>query len=107
MSFPGHSKGQLTKANASRLGRMGVEVRARKRLESPPEQEMVKIADGVFLGVLQWHAIDGSVRRWRIAQGPRANNLRVAAKGKEVICGWDHLFRQMRRHLSIPRRRLV
>lgn len=80
--------------------------KARKRLESPPDYEPRKLDDGEFLGVLQWQSVDGSVRRWTITQGPRANNIRVIAKGKEVACGWDYLLSSLRKKLAMPKRRL-
>jgi hypothetical protein len=80
--------------------------KAKKRLDTERVPELVKIDDRAPLGVLQWHAIDGTVRRWVIKQGPRANNLRVTAKGKEVITGWDHLLTSLRKHLALPRRQL-
>jgi len=78
--------------------------KARKRMESPPDDRPHKVDDGVFLGVLQWQAVDGTVRRWTIRQGPRANNIRVTAKRKEIVCGWDHLTSSLRKHLSTPKR---
>ena len=78
--------------------------KARKRMESPPDDEPRRIPDGQFLGVLQWHAADGSVRRWTIRQGPRANNIRVTAKGKEVVCGWDKLTASLRKRLAVLKR---
>ena len=80
--------------------------KARKRMESPPDYEPRKLDDGEFLGVLQWQAADGSVRRWTIRQGPRANNIRVTTKGKEVVCGWDKLMASLRKRLAVPKRQL-
>lgn len=37
-------------------------------------------------------------------QGPRANNIRVTAKGREVVCGWDRLTAALRKRLSVPKR---
>jgi hypothetical protein len=62
---------------------------------------------GELLGVLQWHAADGTVRRWAIKQGQRVNGICVCAQGKEVECGWDHLFRSLRKKLSTPKRILT
>lgn len=59
---------------------------------------------GELLGVLQWHAADGTMRRWTIRQGRRMNGIQVAAKGKTTECGWDHLFRTLRKKLSKPKR---
>lgn len=78
--------------------------KARKRMEIAAEPGPVKLRDGEFLGVFQWHDASGQVRRWIIRQGPRANNLRVSSKGREAIAGWDHFFRVLRKHLAAPRR---
>lgn len=73
-------------------------------MEREREPEWVKLDDGQMIGVLQWAAVDGTVRRWCVCQGPRANNLRVRAKGREVITGWDGLLASLRRRLAVPRR---
>lgn len=73
-------------------------------MEQPPDDTPRRVPDGEFLGVLQWHACDGKVRRWTIRQGPRANNVRVIAGGKEIICGWDKLMSSLRKRLSVPKR---
>ena len=80
--------------------------KARKRMESPPDNGLRKLDDGEFLGVIQWQDASGQVRRWTIRQGPRANNIRVTAKGKEVVCGWDYLTASLRKRLAVPKRRL-
>ena len=81
--------------------------KARKRMELPPDDEPRRVPEGQFLGVLQWHAADGTVRRWTIRQGPRANNIKVSAKGKVAVCGWDYLLRKLRRGLAVPKRIFV
>lgn len=73
-------------------------------MEIPPCEEPRRVPAGEHLGVLQWHAADGQVRRWIIRQGERMNGIQVCAQGKIVECGWDHLFRQLRKKLSIPKR---
>jgi hypothetical protein len=73
-------------------------------MEAPRDDEPRRVPEGQFLGVMQWHAADGTVRRWTVRQGPRANNIAVTAKGKTATCGWDYLFRKLRKHLSIPKR---
>lgn len=78
--------------------------KARKRMENLPHQTPSRVPAGVPLGVLQWHAADGKVRRWVIRQGKRANGMQVAAQGKKVECGWDHLFRTLRTKLAQPKR---
>lgn len=104
MRFNGCRKGRFTRENASRLGKLGVEAKARKRMESPPDNEPRKLDDREFLGILQWQDASGQVRRWTIRQGPRANNIRVIAKGKEIVCGWDRLTAFLRKRLSVPKR---
>ena len=49
-------------------------------------------------------AADGTVRRWTIRQGNRANNIQVQAKGRSLVCGWDRFFRGLRKRLSMPLR---
>ncbi len=49
----------------------------------------------------------GTVRRWTIKQGQRMNGIQVSAKGKDIECGWDHLFRSLRKKLSTPKRTLA
>lgn len=73
-------------------------------MESPSEDEPRRVPEGAFLGVLQWHAVDGTVRRWTILQGDRANNIHVHAKGRSIACGWDRFFRGLRKRLSMPLR---
>jgi hypothetical protein len=107
MRISGYRKGRFHKGNASRLGKLGVAARAKKRMESPPNQEPRRVPAGELLGVLQWHAADGTVRRWAIKQGQRVNGICVCAQGKEVECGWDHLFRSLRKKLSTPKRILT
>lgn len=63
-----------------------------------------RVLAGELLGSLQWHAADGTVRRWVIRQGQRMNGIRVCSKGKTVECGWDRLFRGLRPKLAVPKR---
>lgn len=112
----GYRKGRFTKANASRLGKLGAVARERKRLERI-EAEFVKleperIPEGEPLGVLQWHAADGTVRRWVVTQGPRANNIAVSAcvaggDNQSRVMGWDRFMSGLRKRLAIPKRRLL
>ncbi len=105
MRINGYRKGRFHKGNASRLGKLGVAARAKKRMEKAPDQTPRRIPAGVLLGVLQWHAADGKARRWVIGQGKRANGIRVTAQGKQVECGWDRLFQSLRAKLARPKRR--
>lgn len=78
--------------------------KARKRMAAGPCVEPRRVPAGELLGTLQWHAADGTVRRWVIRQGQRMNGIRVCAKGKTVECGWDRLFRGLRPKLAVPKR---
>lgn len=100
----GYRKGRFTKANASRLGKLGAAERARMRMESPAPDEPRRVPDRELLYTLQIQESSGQVRKWVIRQGPRANNIRVFAKGREVVCGWDKLMSSLRKHLSISKR---
>lgn len=73
-------------------------------MENPRGSEPRRVPAGEPLGVLQWHAADGSVRRWEIRQGRRMNGIRVCAQGRSVECGWDRLFRALRPKLAVPKR---
>ena len=83
----------------------------RKRLASPRDPELVRIPAGEYLGCLQWHGADGTVKRWVITQGMRANNITVQA----LIAGRDRnrrlstftvLLGRLRECLCAPRSRL-
>lgn len=100
----GYRKGRFTKSNASQLGKLGAEANARKRMEQPTPDEPRRVQEGEHLGCLTWLDLSGSAHRWSIKQGPRANNIRVKAKGREVVCGWDKLMSSLRKNLSIPKR---
>lgn len=71
------------------------------------EPELRRVPAGELLGVLQWHAADGKVRRWVIRQGKRMNGIQVCAQSKVIESGWDRLFRSLRPKLAIPKRVLV
>lgn len=75
----------------------------RKRLAGPkPEREPQRVPTGMLLGVLQWHAADGGVKRLTVRQGARANQVRISGCRKDH--GFDWLFRQLRAKLAAPRR---
>lgn len=76
------------------------------------DPEPQRVPEGNPLGVLTWHAIDGTVRRWVVTQGPRANNITVVARvagGDETrrVMGWDKLMAALRKKLSVPKRTLL
>jgi hypothetical protein len=77
--------------------------KARKRMESPREDEPRRVPDRELLYTIQIQESSGQARKWVIRQGPRANNIRVFAKGREVVCGWDKLMRSLRHNLSIKK----
>ena len=81
--------------------------KARKRMDGPPPDDLRRVPAGELLGVLQWHAQDGRVRRWTIRQGDRMNGIRVESKGQRIECGWDHLLRSLRKRLAVPKRVIV
>ncbi len=94
------SRNRWTKATSAQAHAAKV----RKRMERLPSDEPQRVRVGELIGVMQWHAADGKVRRWTIRQGKRMNGIRVEAQGKTVECGWDHLFRSLRKKLAIPKR---
>ena len=109
----GYRKGRFTKANASRLGKLGASVgekNRRKRIdEGWVDPEPRRVPEGMPLGVLTWHAADGTVKRWVVEQGPRANNIAIVARvagGDEIrrVMGWDKLLSGLRKRLAIPKR---
>lgn len=77
--------------------------KARRRMEGPPpDRGPQKVPAGTLLGVLQWHAACGDVKRITVRQGWRANQIRV--DGCRMDHGFDWLLRGLRNKLSIPRR---
>jgi len=62
------------------------------------EEEPHRVPFGQFLGTLQWHGIDGEVKRLRVSQGKRSNSIRVADMDRDM--GFDELFAKMRQVLS-------
>jgi hypothetical protein len=112
--FPTYDLWICSDADDARIFRQGWAARC-STLESlpndaitrPPSDEPRRVPAGALLGVLQWHAADGQVRRWVIRQGERMNGIRVCARGKVVECGWDRLFRALRTKLAVPKRTLL
>lgn len=104
----GPRNGRFTKANASRLGKLGVAARARKRIECQREPELRKLpARSPRYTLILRDDNTGQIREWAILQGPRANNLIICAQGKEIIGGWDKLFSSLSARLSEPVRVFV
>ena len=73
------------------------------------DSEPQRVPEGQPLGVLTWHAIDGTVRRWVVTQGPRANNIAVVARvaGRDEtrrVMGWDRFLGALRKRLAMPKR---
>lgn len=76
----------------------------RKRLAGGPrEEEPRRVPAGELLGVLQWAAACGEVKRIVVRQGERANQIRVAGCRRDH--GFDWLMRQLRGKLSVKRLR--
>jgi hypothetical protein len=110
---PGCRKGRFTKANASRLGKLGAKAREEKRLQRASggyaELEPQRVPQGQHLGVLTWHAADGTVRRWIVKQGPRSNNIGILPRIFRAtpflrFMGWDTFLTGLRAKLSTPKR---
>lgn len=85
--------------------------KARKRMASPRDPELVRIPAGEYLGCLQWHGADGEVKRWAITQGVRANNITVQAlvagrDRKRRLSTFTALLGRLRECLCTPRSRL-
>jgi hypothetical protein len=85
----------------------------RKRLQRAQDGwvdvEPLRVPKGAPLGILTWHATDGTMRRWIIQQGPRSNNITVTARvanGDTAIrnMGWDKLLTKLRKRLAVPKR---
>lgn len=100
----GFRRGRFHKGNASRLGKLGAEIKARNKIKSPINPEPRRVPDRELLYTLQIQESSGQVRKWIVRQGPRVNNIRVCSKGREIVCGWDRLMRSLRKNLSIPKR---
>jgi hypothetical protein len=91
-----------------RLSALAHAAKARKRLETPPEPELVRVPAGKYIGYLQWHGADGAVKRWAVTQGLRANNITVqalivGADSKRRATTFTRLFARLRTCLSAPR----
>lgn len=89
------------------------EAKARLRIDRAESglthSEPQRVPEGQHLGVLTWHAADGTVRSWIINQGPRANNIGVVARllgsdGARRVMGWDKLLSSLRKRLALPKR---
>lgn len=99
MNFRRKTRGSWTPESSAKAHA----AKALKRMESPREPKRCRVPDGELLYTLQIQESSGQVRKWIIKQGPRANNIRVTAKGRNVVCGWDKLMRSLRRNLSIQK----
>jgi len=88
------------KQKASARSRRGWETKRQRGTDTwgVREEEPRRLHAGVFLGSLQWHGIDGQVRRIRVRQGVRANSIRIDGMARDI--GFDALFRKMRGSLS-------
>ena len=77
------------------------EAKARKRMESGGDGEPRRVHEGTMLGTLQWHGVDGSVKRLVVRQARRQNSIHIDGMGRSL--GWDELFRTMRAKLSMKK----
>jgi len=57
------------------------------------------VAEGDYVGTLQWHGADGKVRRWTIRRAARAGQCVVDGVEKARSVTW--LLDRLRRHLSV------
>lgn len=96
----------------SERSRLAHAAKAKLRIERAEagmrEPEITRIPHGKYLGTLQWHAADGSVRRWVIFQGWRANSIAIIARVYGALASrqqrtWTWLLTGLRKALSIPR----
>jgi hypothetical protein len=103
------TNGSWTPESSARAHAAKARLRIERAEQGLTDPEPERIPEGAPLGVLSWHAADGSVRRWVITQGPRANNIAVTARlaGADHaprVMGWDRLLAGLRRRLAIPKR---
>jgi hypothetical protein len=59
--------------------------------------------------VLTWHTTDGTVRRWVVWQGPRANNIAIVARvaggnDTRLLMGRDRFLGALRKRLAMSKR---
>lgn len=95
-----------TRKRAAVLDKMAAmrAAKERKRLECGPRDDGPRrVPVGELLGVLQWAAACGEVKRMVVRQGARANQIRV--EGCRRDHGFDWLLRQVRGKLAVRRRR--
>lgn len=86
-------------AKMSLRARDGWIVRRKRMAElGPREVERPRIDAGEYLGALQWHGADGSVKRWAIFQAVRRNQIIV--RGMVKPHGWDFVLQKLREKLS-------
>lgn len=103
----------MRKANSYRTGKRKAVVdkmaamraaKERKRLESGRRDDGPRrVPAGEFIGVLQWAAAFGEVKRMVVRQGGRANQIRVDGCRRDH--GWDWVLRRVRGKLAVRRRR--
>jgi hypothetical protein len=103
------TRGSWTKEGSRRAHAAKARKRLARMAEGWVEDEPLKVPEGTPLGVLTWQSADGSVRRWVICQGTRANNIGVVARvagGDDLrrVMGWDKLLRGLRKRLAVPKR---
>lgn len=93
----------LDKMAAMRAAKERKRLAGGPREEGPREEGPRRVPVGELLGVLQWSAACGEVKRIVVRQGERANQIRVAGCRRDH--GFDWLMRQLRGKLSVKRLR--
>ena len=66
-----------------------------------PERPPQRLPEGEFIGTLQWQDMSGAVRRWKVRQGKRVDQIRV--EGMKDDHGWDFVLAKLRGHLARKR----
>lgn len=82
-----------------RTSKLAHEAKARKRMELGDDGTPRRLHAKTLLGTLSWHGVDGSVRKLVVRQGRRANSILLDGMNRDI--GWDFLFRDLRKKLSI------
>jgi hypothetical protein len=100
MSFNRHAAKRLSE-KMSRRAKLGWIIRRKRMAErGPREDERPRRLDaGEYLGSLQWHGADGSVKRWPVFQAKRRNQIIV--RGMKEPHGWDFVLNKLREKLSM------
>lgn len=82
-----------------RTSKLAHEAKARKRMDLGDDGTPRRVIQGTLLGTLQWHGVDGQVKRLVVRQARRSNSIRLDGMDRDI--GWDELFRKLRAKLSM------